>query len=225
MDRHDRPAQLFRGEVGTTPKATRNSGHQNRKLRPTEWVLGSSCDAESLRSQWQQWVKSVGSTRQTSSRHVRCASNSDRIDDSWHSVAWCYWTIGWTVCEEGPIRTKPTSAWSCCLVSSGFSPLGRGRAAGDSQQRSYGALGPLALGPHWEPKGTPTTATTVPALIWIVVAALVLRLAVSAGGRERNCGHGRAAAPPPSGRPNHAHIGLVRGACPYDAPTLRHSGA
>jgi hypothetical protein len=57
------------------------------------------------------------------------------------------------------------------------------------------------------------------------VAAQPLGLPCGAGGRERNCGQGLAAAPPSSGRPNHAHIGLVTGACPYDAPTLRHSGA
>jgi hypothetical protein len=42
-----------------------------------------------------------------------------------------YWTIGWTVCEEGPILTKPTSARSCCLVSSGCSRLGRSMAGCD----------------------------------------------------------------------------------------------
>ena len=35
-------------------------------------------------------------------------------DFDWHAIAprkWHpdYWTIGWTVCEEGPIFTKPTS--------------------------------------------------------------------------------------------------------------------
>src|SRR5262249_31700533 len=48
-----RPAgAIFRGEVGLTPTATRNSGHQNRKLRSS-----SRCDAESLSSKWQQWVR------------------------------------------------------------------------------------------------------------------------------------------------------------------------
>jgi hypothetical protein len=37
-----------------------------------------------------RWVKSVGSTRPTSSRHVRCASDSDRIGDSRQPVAWCH---------------------------------------------------------------------------------------------------------------------------------------
>jgi hypothetical protein len=34
-------------------------------------------------------VKSLGLTRPTTSRHVRCASDSDRIGDSRQSVAWC----------------------------------------------------------------------------------------------------------------------------------------
>ena len=63
-----------------------------------------------------------------------------------------------------------------------FSPLGRGgRAviAAGSGHLAWSTVGPLGLvGSPKDASGryTATTATTVPALIWIVVAALVLGL-------------------------------------------------
>jgi len=49
------------------------------KVGPPRPATRSSCSALCCRGLGLQWVKSVGSTRRTSSQHVRCAVNSDRI--------------------------------------------------------------------------------------------------------------------------------------------------
>jgi hypothetical protein len=48
------------------------------------------CIAAELALRLPPWVKRVVSTRPTSYRHVRCASDSDRIGDSRQSIAWCH---------------------------------------------------------------------------------------------------------------------------------------
>jgi hypothetical protein len=49
------------------------------RIAPPQITIISTAAMHTL---FPRWVKSVGSTRPTSSRPVRCASNSDRIGDS-----------------------------------------------------------------------------------------------------------------------------------------------
>jgi hypothetical protein len=64
------------------PRLTTTSfclGHQSRKRRSTKRVAAVNVHCKNSDRQCLRWVKSFGSTRPTISRHVRCASDSDRI--------------------------------------------------------------------------------------------------------------------------------------------------